>query len=116
MSIRFEKYQPGDFIVKAGDECKQLVFLLNGSVSLEIVDKSKKFAISEKLSKQMALFPANLFGRQTQYPASVVAIDEVSTMSISKVQTMSLMKSDDVFLLNFLNIVSIRYQQTVDIV
>ena len=110
--LKFEKYQRNDVIFCKGDECKQLIFLLKGSILSETIDKSNKFSIYEQRKGQSVLFPSFLFGRNTQYPASVKALDNVSTLEIDKQQFLYLMKNEDIFMLNFLNIVSNKAQSS----
>ncbi|MCD7973793.1 MAG: Crp/Fnr family transcriptional regulator [Candidatus Azobacteroides sp.] len=114
VTLKFDKYQRGDLIIQKGKECNELVFLLDGSILCETFDKTEKFSIYEHITGETVLFPSFLFGKHTQSPSSVTALDNVSTLSISKQQVLYLMKNEDIFLLNFLNIVSNKAQSAFD--
>ena len=114
ISLHFEKYQKDDIIVQKGKDCRQLIFLLKGNVICETVDKSGKFSIYEKIKGQAVLYPAFLFGKDTRYPATIKAADNVSIMSVGKRQVFDLLREEELFLLNFLNIVSNKAQTSFD--
>ena len=113
-ALEFEKYQRDDIIFQKGEECRRFLFLIKGNISVETVDKSGKFSIYERIKKRTLLFPTFIFGKQTQYPATAKALDDVSFLSIEKSQALELMQSEQIFLLNFLNIVSNKAQTAFD--
>ncbi len=114
INLHFEKYQKDDIIIQKGDECKKLTFLLQGSIVCETIDKSEKFSIYEKIKGQTVLYPSFLFGKNTQYPATIKALSDVSTMSIGKRQVFYLLQNEPIFLLNYLNIISNKAQSSFD--
>ena len=114
LNLHFEKYQKDDVIVRKGDDCKRLFFLLKGNVVCETVDKSGKFSIYERIKGQAVLYPACLFGKNTRFPATIRAADNASTMSVGKRQVFDLLRDEELFLLNFLNIVSNKAQTSFD--
>jgi len=114
VNLFFEKYQKDDVIVQKGEECERLVFLLKGSVICETVDKSEKFSIYERIKGFAVLYPAFLFGKDTRYPATITAADNASILSIEKRQVFDLLREEELFLLNFLNIVSNKAQASFD--
>lgn len=113
-ALEFEKYHKDDVIFEKGEECRRLLILVKGNISAETIDKSNKFSIYERIKKQTLLFPAFIFGKHTQYPATTKALDEVSILSIEKSQALELMQNEQIFLLNFLNIVSNKAQMAFD--
>ena len=113
-ALEFKKYHKDDVIFHKGEECRRFLFLIKGNISVETIDKSNKFLIYERMKKSTLLFPAFLFGKQTQYPATAKALDEVSLLSIEKSQALELMQNEQIFLLNFLNIVSNKTQTAFD--
>ena len=114
INLHFEKYQKDDIIAQKGEECNRLIFLLKGNVICETVDKSEKFFIYERIKRYAVLYPAFLFGKNTRFPVAIKAADNVSTLSIEKKQVFDLLKEEELFLLNFLNIVSNKAQTTFD--
>ena len=101
-------------MIKAGDPCSHIKFIISGHVRLTITNESDRVKVSQTLTSPAVISPDFLFGRNTQYPASATAIDTVSVMQIEKKDFIPLLQCDDVFLFNYLNILSTNAQKAVD--
>lgn len=112
--LAFLKYLPGEPMIKAGDPCSHIKFIISGHVRLTITNESDRVKVSQTLTSPAVISPDFLFGRNTQYPASATAIDTVSVMQIEKKDFIPLLQCDDVFLFNYLNILSTNAQKAVD--
>lgn len=112
--LAFLKFPAGEEILKAGSPCGQIKFVLTGHVRLVIRNESDRVRIGQTLTAPAVISPDFLFGRNTQYPATVTAIDTVSVMQIEKRDLIPLLQSDEVFLFNYLNILSTNAQKAVD--
>lgn len=112
--LAFLKYLPGQPIFDAGQPCTHMKFLISGHVRITIRNESDRVRVSQTLSAPALLSPDFLFGRNTQYPGSAVSIDTVSIMQIDKKDLIPVLQSDEVFLFNYLNILSTNAQKAVD--
>lgn len=112
--LAFMKHAPGDVIVRAGEPCTGLLFVIKGSVRLVITAVNDRFRIGQTIATPGLISPDFLFGRDTLYPGEVSAIDEVSLLSIAKADFTTLLRGDDVILFNYLNIISTNAQKAID--
>lgn len=112
--LHFLKYDAGQIIVNAGDPCDHIKFIIGGSVRSSITNNDGKFTVSQNLSAPDVIAPDYLFGRSTHYPCTVTANDSAAILQIDKKEYLRILNSDKVFLLNFLNILSMNAQKGVD--
>ena len=112
--FHFLKYPKGETVVRAGEECTHLAFVISGSVRSEISNSSKRFSVSQTLKAPSAIAPDFLFGRTTRYPGIVVALTDCSILKISKVDYIRILNADQVFMFNFLNTLSVNAQKALD--
>ena len=114
--FHFLKYPKGETVVRAGEECTHLAFVISGSVRSEISNSSKRFSVSQTLKAPSAIAPDFLFGRTTRYPGTVVALTDCSILKISKVDYIRILNADQVFMFNFLNTLSVNAQNALDLI
>lgn len=112
--FHFLKYLPGETIYRAGDPCVDLTFVISGSVRVKIVNPDDRFAVSQTINAPDVIAPEFLFGKITRYPGTVTAIDTTGLLRISKNDYMQILNSDTVFLLNYLNLLSMNAQKAVE--
>ncbi len=112
--LSFLKFLPGEKIISSGTPCSDLMFIIGGKVRLTITNPSERFFLHQTLEAPSVVYPDFLFGRNTLYPATVNAIDTVSTLRIAKNDFISIMKLDEVVLFNYLNYISTNAQKAVD--
>ncbi|MDE6535957.1 MAG: Crp/Fnr family transcriptional regulator [Muribaculaceae bacterium] len=109
--LHFLKFQPGQTIVSAGTPCEELKFVLSGAVRLTSTDPDGMMTVSQTLTAPQVIAPDHLFGRLTQYPATVQAVDTTGIMEISKEEYRRMLSADTVFLFNYLNSVCTTSQR-----
>lgn len=109
--FHFLKYPAGEPIIAPGDKCEHVTFILGGKVRTTIENNNGRFAVSQTLTGPTVISPDFLFGRITEYPFSVRALDSVSILKISKPDFIRILNSDNVFLFNFLNMLSVNAQK-----
>ena len=109
--FHFLKYKSGEQIVSKGEECTHLKFLISGCVRSEMVNKSGKIRVSEVLCAPNVLSPNHLFGRNTNYPSDLYAVEETGIMQIDKQTFIRIMQDESIILINLLNIISRRSQK-----
>lgn len=112
--LAFLKYLPDETMLTAGEPCTHIKFVISGHVRLSISNDNGRIKISQTLAAPAVLSPDFLYGRNTQYPASAMSIDTVSLMQIEKKDFIPLLQSDEIFLYNYLNILSTNAQKAVD--
>jgi len=112
--MHFLKYLPGENIVMPAQACTHIKFIISGHVRSAITNKEKRFVVSQTLSAPDVIAPEFLFGRSTHYPCTATAIDSVGILQIDKNDYLKILVSDNIFLLNFLNLLSMNAQKGVD--
>ncbi len=109
--FHFLKYPDGETVIRSGEPCTHLTFVISGSVRSTIVNTNGRFAVSQTLEAPAAVAPDFFFGRLTNYPCDVTAIGDVSVLKISKADFIRILNSDTVFLFNYLNYLSVNAQK-----
>ncbi len=112
--LAFLKYLPNEPVLAAGDPCTHLKFILSGNVRMTISNSTDRFRVAQTLTGPAVISPDFLFGRNTIYPGSVKAIDTVSIMQIEKTDLVRLLQTDEIFIFNYLNMLSTNAQKAVD--
>lgn len=109
--FHFLKYLAGETIVSAGDPCSHVIFVISGSVRVTISNSNDRFKVSETLTAPNVVSPEFLFGKHTQYPGTVKAIEPTGILQISKSDYVTILNSDPTFLFNALNMLSLQAQK-----
>lgn len=112
--FHFLKYLEGETVVTAGEPCTHIKFIISGSARFSVVNADGRFRVSETLTAPEVISPEFLFGRVTSYPCTGVALEPTGILQISKSDYMRILNSDDIFLYNFLNILSVNAQNPVE--
>lgn len=112
--FHFLKYLAGERIITAGEQCTHVKFIISGKVRSTITNPSERFKVAQTLSAPSVIAPEFLFGRATNYPCTIEALSDTSILQISKNDYMTILNRDHIFLYNFLNILSMNAQKSVD--
>lgn len=112
--FHFLKYSAGDTIVSAGEACTHVLFVIAGKVRVTISNSDDRFRISQTLVAPDVVSPDFLFGSSTVYPGTVVAEENVSIVRVSKSDYVKILSSDDIFIFNLLNYLSMNAQKSVE--
>lgn len=112
--FHFLKYLPETEFIHAGQPCTHLQFVLSGDVRLVTANEDSRFSVSQTISGPDVLLPDFLFGRATSYPCSGTALTPVSILQIEKSDYLKILTMDTIFLLNYLNYLSMNAQKAVD--
>ena len=113
VKFHFLKYLPGETIVEADTACTHIKFIISGSARSKIVNPDRRFKVTQTLTAPDVIAPDYLFGRATVYPCEVVAIEPTGIMQIAKADYMKILYSDEVFMFNYLNMLSMNAQKSV---
>lgn len=109
--FNFLKYDDGQTIIKAGEPCTRLATIVSGAARTRISSAENRVTVSQTICAPATIAPEFFFGKNTFYPSSVTAIGETGLMTIEKKDYIDIIHSDNVFLFNFLNIISVNAQQ-----
>lgn len=112
--FHFLKYLQGENIVTAGSPCTHIKFIISGSARSTIVNSDGRFSVSQTLVAPDVIAPDYLFGKATDYPSSVTAIEPTGILQITKSDYIKILNSDPIFMFNFLNLLSMNAQKAVD--
>lgn len=111
--FHFLKYLPGETIVDAGTQCSHIKFIISGSARSSVSNPDGRFKVSQTLNAPDVIAPDFLFGRATNYPCTVTAIDNTGILQIAKSDYIKILNSDEVFLFNYLNMLAMNAQKSV---
>ena len=112
--FHFLKYLPGEVVIPAGKECTEVAFIISGQVSIHIENPDGRFSVTQTIQALDVISPDFLFGKVTKYPGTVTAINTVSILMISKQDYLRILNSDTVFMFNYLNLLSMNAQKSVE--
>lgn len=112
--FHFVKFAPGDHVLRAGETCTHIKFILSGKVRLTISNADSRFSVSQTLEGPAVISPDFLFGRATNYPCTGIAETTASILQIEKSEYLKILHTDSVFLINYLNYLSMNAQKAVD--
>jgi signal-transduction protein with cAMP-binding, CBS, and nucleotidyltransferase domain len=109
--IEFINYNRGDMIRDHHQSEDALIFVISGKVRMEWVndDMSLKVCYVSGCGTVHGAF--NLFGMVRENPYSMRAMERTSVLRVSKNQYMDLLVLNPVYLLNFLNMLSLKCQR-----
>lgn len=111
--FHFLKFPDGETIIRAGENSDHLTFVIGGKVRVAVTNNSGRFAMLSTMEAPAVVSPDFLFGRMTHYPCTVTAIDNVNILKISKADFVKILYSDQVFMFNYLNTLSVNAQKCV---
>mgnify|MGYP001084075398 CR=1 FL=1 len=114
VKIHFYKRKAGDTIVRKGQSCNELVFLLNGSLMSETSDRDNLYVLYEEIAAPCLLEPYSLFGWRTEYVSNYVTSTVCDFVCIEKRYLLSELNNYEIIRLNYLNILSNRVQNLND--
>lgn len=112
--FHFAKYTGKERIITAGDNCTHLTTVVSGRVKTTLTSTDERVVVSQILEAPDVIAPGFLFGRTTRHPATVEASGDCGIMRIEKNEYLDILTSDQVFLFNFLNILSLNAQLPTD--
>ena len=55
VKLHFRKYNADEIIVEQGEPCTELIFLLNGEISSQIVDEQKSYSLTRNIWKSFCI-------------------------------------------------------------
>jgi CRP-like cAMP-binding protein len=99
----FMKIEAGKTVVKSGDNCNQLHFLINGSLRVRTYSDDYGYSVEEQMQAPNILQLESVFGYYQRYTHDFVAQTDVNFITIDKEEVMRLTEDFLVFRLNIMN-------------
>lgn len=112
--LEFVKYAPGDEIHHQQEQCNEMRYVISGKVGIIHSNVSGSCSIHEEIPTGSVIGADRLFGMNTVYTNTAVALSDVCIMKFSKDKYLQLLASDEIYLMNILNYLSLRTQRSVD--
>ena len=107
----FLKVDAGKTVVKEGDVCNSLYFLVKGTVSVDTYPDDRSYRTNEELGAPWLIQPEVIFGLSLRYTFTVKALDECRFILLSKDDVLRLFDDILTFRLNMLNLLASLGQQ-----
>lgn len=107
----FQKFSPGQIIVKEADACTCLYFLLSGTLEIETCADDHSYVVTEQASAPYMLQPEAIFGYYQRYTHQFKTLTECSLIAIDKSEVLRLSEEFLVFRLNLLNVFATQTQK-----
>ncbi len=107
----FTKVKDGVLVVRDGDICRELWFLVKGRLQLTSQSDDHAYAFVEEVSSPWLLQPEALFGASPRFSISAQAISDAHFILLSKDEVLRLLNDFLVFRLNMLNILATQSQR-----
>lgn len=114
VKIHFLKRKVGDTVALGGEDCRELVFLLNGSLVSKTSDRDELYTFYEAINAPFLIEPYSLFGWSTKYVSTYMALTACNLVTIEKAYLLSELNNYEIIRLNYLNILSNRAQNLHD--
>ena len=110
VKFHFRSYSGNEIIMNQGEACKQLVFLLEGTISSQRVDDEYGFRLIETISAPAIIEPYSLFGMYPHYESTYQVQGKANLLVIDKSYILSELSNYEIFRLNYFNLLSNRAQ------
>lgn len=111
VKLEFKRHGNGELIAAQGSACDNLTLLIRGTVISKCLSPDKQYVLIEELTTPFAFEPYSLFGLSPFYRSSYYSKEECDTLTIKKSYLFNEFSKYDIFLINFLNLISQRAQQ-----
>ena len=110
VKVEFRRYDKKEYIVKQGEPCAELIYILGGSIKASSKDSVHNFTLYEMLGSNTIIEPYSLFGMYNSYQFSYRAECESDIIIVKKEYILSTLCKYEIFNLNYLNVLSNRTQ------
>lgn len=110
VTSQVKRFSKGEMIAQAGEECRYLMIVVEGSVKGEMTDASGRVIKIEDVETPRPIGFSFIFGQQNFLPVNVTANEETAVMFIPKPDLISMLQTDKQVLQNVLDVISSRTQ------
>jgi len=109
--LGFSKVSRNNAVAIENDPCDRLHILMSGTIRAESHADDGIYLLTEWMTAPGIIQPECLFGLMPRFTKSFVAEDTCQIMSIEKQEVLKLFEQQEIFRLNFLNLISTRSQR-----
>ena len=99
----FLKLNAGKTVMKSGDNCHQLYFLINGSLKVRSFADDYGYHVEEQISAPYIIQLESVFGYNQRYTRDFIAQTDVNFLTLDKEEVVRLTEDFLVFRLNMIN-------------
>ena len=110
VKFHFRNYSDNEIIMNQGEDCKQLAFLLEGTLSSQRIDEEHGFRLIETITAPAIIEPYSLFGMYPHYESTYQVQEQAKLLVIDKSYILSELSNYEIFRLNYFNLLSNRAQ------
>jgi len=103
-------FEKNIIVVSEGEECNNLLVIVEGSVRGEMTDENNKILKIEDIYPPRPIAPAFIFGKKCFYPVSIITNENSVIYFFPKNTIVKIMQENEQVLFNYLNIISDRAQ------
>ena len=114
--IEFRNFSPGEIIVQAGEEVKNLKFILSGEVEVSCEFLEGIITVTSHNRSKDVIGATRLFGLNTRYEVTLRALHHSGVMEFSKKKYLRLLNEDHIYLFNLVNLLSFQSQKLNDLI
>ncbi len=107
----FQKFKEGETIVKEGERCLHLFFLITGDITIITEADDHAYRMEEDITAPEIFQPERIFGLSQRYTHTYVAKKDCSTLRIAKSEVQKLADHFEIFRINLLNLISTQSQK-----
>lgn len=100
--VVFERFRGDEIIVTPGEPCREIRFIVRGSIRSTMVSK-EGISVSQTLTTGTVIGADGLYGINPEYVAEMRAVKPVSLLRFSKEEYFRLLSNDSIYLMNYLN-------------
>jgi len=105
-----KKLQKGEIFAHEGDPVINLIIIVQGTVSGEMMDLHGNMLLVEKRTVSQSIATAFLFGKRTSYPVTITATEETKLLLIARQDLLSLFTQSSEITKNYLDTIADRAQ------
>lgn len=110
--LSFLNYNATDTILKYGDPIDQVLCVISGEIKVcHKLTHDGSLTLFQTIPAQTVIAPQRLYGLKRTAAATVTANSDCCIMAFSKQQYQSLLQKHPIFLINYLNYLSLRAQK-----
>lgn len=107
----FQKINQEELIVKEGERCQHLFFLLTGDIDVITEADDHGYRIEEDITAPEIFQPERIFGLNLRFTHTYIAQNDCSIMRLEKQDVLKLANNLEIFRINLLNLISAQTQK-----
>lgn len=112
--VEFINSAEGSKLMQAGETENFLLYIISGKVESKWENRTGEIAITFTLGEKSLIDAAHLFGMSRIMPYTLQALTNVSLLRIEKSQFLAFLDKQPIYLLNFINYLSLRAQKGIE--